>query len=288
MSDSMNERAFCSQLDSGEPLAGTADTVGAWLLLEYRPAWKARAQEDNGLGPRTRTWLADAIAALGGIGIRSRPQFIRQPEIDSNRVRFLLGLPGRLLAFSGVGYDFLEGLDLAAIARNPAAHSGAVVTPPQYFVCTNGQRDVCCARLGLPSYAALRERVGDRAWQVTHLGGHRFAPNVLVLPQGALYGRVTAERLPAFVDAVEAGELAFPNLRGRTCHPKHVQAAEAFAGRSDLRLLHVEGDAASARVRFAASDTVVEVGVARGAEGLSVLASCGDETPELVHPYIQI
>jgi (2Fe-2S) ferredoxin len=287
MNESMSGRAYCSQSNPAEPLAGTADTVGAWLLLEYRPVWKARALEDNGLAPRTRAWLADSIAALGAIGIRGRPQFIRQPEVDSDQVRFLFGLPGRLLAFSATGYDFLEGLDLAAIARDPSAHGAAAVVPAQYFVCTNGQRDVCCARLGLPSYAALRERVGDRAWQVTHLGGHRYAPNVLVLPQGALYGRVTLERLPAFVDAVEAGELAFPNLRGRTWHPQHVQAAEAFAGRSDLRLLHVDGDLASARVRFAAPDTVVEVGVARAAEGLAVLASCGAESPELVHPYLQ-
>jgi len=30
----MEQRVFCSQLDAGEPLAGTADTVGAWVLPE--------------------------------------------------------------------------------------------------------------------------------------------------------------------------------------------------------------------------------------------------------------
>ena len=74
----------------------------------------------------------------------------------------------------------------------------AARSAPQYFVCTNGQRDLCCARFGLPTYAALRERVGERVWQTTHVGGHRFAPNVLTLPQAALYGRVQ----PADVDAV--------------------------------------------------------------------------------------
>ena len=54
----METRAFCSELNTQEPLAGTADTVGAWLLLEYRPVWKAKAQQDNDLAPRTRQWPA--------------------------------------------------------------------------------------------------------------------------------------------------------------------------------------------------------------------------------------
>lgn len=281
----MEPRAYCSESNIGEPLAGTADPVGAWLLLEYRPVWKAKAHDDNSLAPRTRQWLADALAGLARLGIRGRPQFIRQPEVDSAHTRFLLGLPGRLLAFSGVGYGFLESLDVAAIAADPAAAAGERLVAPQYFVCTNGQRDVCCARFGLPAHAALRERVGARAWQVTHLGGHRFAPNVLVLPQGALYGRVTPAAVPEFVAAVESDALAFPQLRGRTWQPKHVQAAEAFSGRSDLRLLHVDGDESRATVRFAAPDGVVDVAVRRDDAGLSVLASCGDAEPGLVYPY---
>jgi hypothetical protein len=281
----METRAFCSEQNADEPLAGTADTVGAWLLLEYRPVWKARAQQDNSLAPRTQQWLANALAALAAVGIRGRPQFVRQPELDNDRVRFFLGLPDRLLEFSGVGYDFLEAIDPAAIATGAAAHDGVALDAPHYFVCTNGQRDACCARHGLAAYAALREQVGERAWQVTHLGGHRFAPNVLALPQGVLYGRVLPADTSAFLAAVEGGELAFPYLRGRTWQPPHVQAAEALSGRSDLRLLHVQGDASHARVRFAARDATVEIGVRRATAGLPVIASCGDEEPQVMFPY---
>jgi len=283
----VDSRTFCSQFNPAEPLAGTADTVGVWLLLEYRPVWKARALQDNGLAEHIRAWLERSVASLAQVGVRARPQFVRRPENEREQLSCLVGLPGTLLEFSGVGYDWLEGLDLSAVVRNPAASGGRVIAEPQYFVCTNGQRDVCCARFGLPSYAALRDRVGERAWQVTHLGGHRFAPNVLVLPQGALYGRVTPDAVPSFLDAVEADALAFAHLRGRSFQPAHVQAAEAFAGRSDLRLLHVDGDAARARVRFAAPDGVVEIGVARSAEGVQMQASCGDEATELVFPYVR-
>ena len=280
----MDERVFCSQASLAEPLAGTADTVGAWILLEYRPAWKSRALEDNSLAPATRAWLASTVAALGAIGIKARPQFIRQPDIDSDEVRLLFGLPGRLLAFAGTGYGFLETLDLAAIARDPARHPA--LDAPHYFVCTNGQRDICCARFGLPAYAALRERAGHRVWQVTHLGGHRFAPNVLVLPQGALYGRVTPAVVPGFVDTLESGSLAFGQLRGRTWYSKPVQAAEAFAGRSDLRLLHVAGDEQRAEVMFAASDQRVRVRVVRSMDGQPMLSSCAEAESGLSYPYL--
>jgi len=281
----MDERVYCSQLNQAEPLAGTADTVGAWLLLEYRPVWKAKAQADNSLAPRTRAWLADSLAALAEQGIRARPQFIRQPELDGNDIRLFLGLPGRLLAFSGATYDALATLDVAALLGDPARAAEHTLTDPHYFVCTNGQRDACCARYGLPVYAALRQRVGARVWQITHVGGHRFAPNVLVLPQGGLYGRVALDTVAGFVGAIEARELAFAQLRGCTFQPKHVQAAEAFAGRSDLRLLRVDGDATRARVCFTSADTVVEVEVERAQDGLTVLASCSDELPDVVFPY---
>ena len=139
-------------------------------------------------------------------------------------------------------------------------------TAPQYFVCTNGQRDVCCARFGLPTYAALRERVGGRAWQTTHLGGHRFAPNVLTLPQAALYGRVQPADTDEFVDAVERNGLAAKWLRGRTRYSPEVQAAEAALLargsilRSDDRQA-LDGD--GYRVTFGSHTVAVRPGAAR-------------------------
>lgn len=280
----MDDRVFCSQQNPAEPLAGTADPVGAWLMIEYRPVWKARVREDNSLAPATQAWIERTLADLAAAGIRARPQFVRQPEIDSDQVRVMLAMPGQLRVFAGTGYDFLESLDLAAVASG-RLDFGRRETEPQYFVCTNGQRDLCCARFGLPTYAALREQVGARAWQVTHLGGHRFAPNVLVLPAGALYGRVVAASVPEFVATVEAGSLAFAHLRGRTYQPRHVQAAEAFIGRSDLRLLHVDGDEARARIRFATPDGSAEIAVRRAARGLPVIGSCGDSAAEPVFPF---
>jgi hypothetical protein len=162
------------------------------------------------------------------------------------------------------------------------------LTEPQYLVCTNGQRDLCCARFGLPVYSALKERVGARAWQVTHLGGHRFAPNLLTLPDACLYGRVGADDLDTFLAHTEQRECAFPHLRGRTCYTPVVQAAEALLGRDGLRLLHVEEMGDVTRVRFVAGTETIAIDVRKAERAEQVLKSCGDESQAEVYPYLRV
>jgi len=281
-------REYCCEQNAAEPLWGTADTVDVWLCLEYRPAWKSRALTDNALAAPTRQWLEKTVASLAAAGLKARPQFVRQPQIDREDVRLLVTAAGRTVCFSGRGYDFLLDLDLAARLA-PGGDFGAGgerLLEPQYLVCTNGQRDLCCARFGLPVYTALTERVGERAWQATHLGGHRFAPNVLTLPDGCLYGRVTPETLDGFVAKVEGGEIDFPHLRGRSCYAPVVQAAEAMLGRQGLRLLHVDGTGAEETVAFADARQRWSVAVRRAESAMRVVKSCGDE-PELVYPFLR-
>ncbi|MGA1370354.1 MAG: sucrase ferredoxin [Pseudomonadales bacterium] len=277
----MSERLFCAEAEPREPLAGTADPVDIWILIEYRPTWRARAHEDNDLPAGFREWLSSGIQALAAQGMRARPQFIRQPSRSDPVLQLLLATPAGLFAHSFTDYAELLRVDLAPLAIAPSVEP---VQAPHYFVCTNGQRDVCCARFGLPVYAALAEALGNRAWQITHLGGHRFAPNVLVLPDRALYGRVTPDALPAFLHAIESGRRAFAHLRGRTALPRAVQAAEAFLARDDLLLDSVTADDDHTVATFRAAAGPVRVQVGREGTPLVVVPSCGAE-PEEVRPY---
>ncbi len=286
------QRTYCSEHNDAEPMAGTADTVDAWLCLEYRPTWKARAQSDNSLSKGTRAWLEQTLAGFQAGGLKCRPQFIRQPETESDSVRLLLSIGGQTYQWSEPGYDYLACLDLPALVaaeKNSPGVLAAAAEPlrePQYLVCTNGQRDLCCARFGLPVYAALKERVGARAWQVTHLGGHRFAPNLLTLPDACLYGRVGVADLDAFLGATEQGRLAFPHLRGRTCYPPAVQAAEVLLGMDALRLLHVEEAGDATQVRFAADARTHSIRIRKSAAAQLVLKSCADGEEVEVFPYV--
>ena len=274
------KRTYCSDfcLAAGEPLLGTAAQVDVWLLLEYRQSWRPKALEDNELPATTRVWLDGLVAAFREQGRKARPQFIRQPEAERTSVTMLVGSGGRLHEHRGESYADLERLDSASLD----AADAAALAEPRYFVCTNGQRDVCCARYGLPTYAKLREAVGDRVWQTTHVGGHRFAPNVLALPQGALYGRVVPEAVPQFLGAVEGGELALPHLRGRTGYPPAAQVAETrLAGPGPRRLTAAD----DLRATFETAAGHETIHVERAQTPLEVFASCGKDK-EPVYPFL--
>jgi len=282
-------RDYCSETNTGETLWGSADPVDVWLCMEYRPVWKAKAVADNALAENTRNWLAATLAELRAAGLKVRPQFIRQPESERQDTRLLVAMAGQTVEFSGSGYGFLDQLKLADLLAQPGglADAGKVLNEPRYLVCTNGQRDLCCARFGLPTYNALRERLGDRVWQATHLGGHRFAPNVLTLPDACLYGRVDVDGVDGFLGWTESGAVDFQRLRGRSAYPAVVQAAEACLGRQQLRLLHVDGDEQGATVRFAAGAEQLSVKIGRSKQALAVTKSCGDEAPALLYPFVE-
>jgi hypothetical protein len=94
--------------------------------------------------------------------------------------------------------------------------------------------------------AALDVVRPGRVWECSHVGGDRFAANVLVLPAGLLYGRVLPFAAREFVAAAEADEVVGALLRGRVGVPPAAQAALAFAyeqlalrSRSAVRVLSV-------------------------------------------------
>ena len=143
-----------------------------------------------------------------------------------------------------------------------------------FLVCTNGRRDECCSLRGAPVLRVL----GARAVACTHLGGHRFAANVLVLPDNLLFGRLDRESAVALADALDAEELPLEHFRGRCSLPPEQQAAEILLRRErDLRRLdevvHVDG------TRFATPSGVVNVEV-RGEQLLPRRVSCGDVKEE--------
>lgn len=253
-----SDTAFCAAISrqDGSTLFGTATVARHWLLLEYRGAWAARATDDNTLPPAVRNWLNTQLSQRP----ESRLQFIRRPGAAQREAPLTLyyattgDARHSLRRWVLDSYDALFDVDLAAGAD--------VSTRPHYFVCVNGRRDQCCARLGQPVFAALAERLPEQTWQTTHIGGHRFAATLLALPAGAAYGFLTPDDVPALIAAHARGDLYLPRLRGRTYYAQPVQAADFFLRRArgnvalDGRWVQSVETAAdgSWRVIFAAAD----------------------------------
>ncbi len=102
-----------------------------------------------------------------------------------------------------------------------------------FLVCTHGRRDPCCSRLGIPVYHGLDSVAGEEhVWQCSHTGGHRFAPNVIVIPWGVTLGRVAREDVPEIVGLLADGRVPLAGYRGRSLYPPQGQAAEVAIRRA--------------------------------------------------------
>lgn len=238
-------------------MAGTADRVDVWLMLEYRGVWRPKVATDHDLDASTRAWLDTLQAEYRTKGLTSRLQMIKQRSSGELR----------LFTIHGDVTTVRAAPDYASLIMASDHASESV----NYFVCTHGQRDLCCAEFGMPVYRALRERVQDRVWQTSHLGGHRFAANVLVAPNATLYGRVTPQDVDVLLAATEKGLLHRPLARGRTCYAPEVQAAEILSGLDSSPESVERVGEQQWRVRFVTGTIDVE------ARGIISMASCGDE-----------
>ncbi|MER6425474.1 sucrase ferredoxin [Streptomyces sp. NPDC001137] len=227
-----------------EPLPGTAATARTWLLLEQPGPWGAKALTSSHLDPALGRALE---AAANGTGVRIA--LIRRPGRHADcgtpttrQVYAAHTAPGNAWLHSATVRDprALLSLDFAALGRGAhhtfdsalgaRPHAGG----PLALVCTNGKRDRCCALLGRPLAAELAASEGDGVWEVTHLGGHRFSPTLLVLPHGYAYGRAEAHAVREVLHGVREGRIVVEGCRGRSAWERPGQAAE-LAVRSAVR-----------------------------------------------------
>jgi hypothetical protein len=123
--------------------------------------------------------------------------------------------------------DYDADTDLLDLPLDGSA--GRLDPAPLYLVCAHSKHDACCALRGRPVAGALAALRPEQVWECSHIGGERFAANVLVVPSGLMYGRVQPSAAAGFVAAVDAGEVVAPLLRGRIGLAPVAQAALAFA-----------------------------------------------------------
>ena len=182
-------------------------------------------------------------------------------------------------------------MDLDAISRGRAP-DWPRLDGPLFGVCTHGKHDACCAERGRPVAAALTASHPAQTWEVSHMGGDRFAANVLVLPEGLYYGRMEPATASQVADLHEDGRVDLSRLRGRSSYPMHVQYAEIALRRhleddrlDALRLVERQGW----RSVFSREGAEWAVTVRRGTQGEARL-TCGADrlNPLPVHEVVSI
>ncbi|WP_110240186.1 sucrase ferredoxin [Nocardioides gilvus] len=271
---------------SGEPMVGTAPTDTTFLLVEYAGAWGRKALAESRLPEAVRERLGnlDSVRVLlirrhGGVsgpGVR-----IFTVQVTPAGCTIETGLLREVT-------DLLE-LDLASLASG--THLG--LTPyvhDIHLVCTNGRRDICCAELGRPVTAALAARWPEETWEVTHLGGHRFASTLLSFPSGLCLGRLDAESAVLAIEEVEAGRHPIGFSRGRVGASEPAQVAQVHVVEQTGLDRHDEVvvlEEVNGVVRLLADDTEWQVAV-RTSKSEPRRQSCGEtfEKPGAVHEVV--
>ncbi len=94
------------------------------------------------------------------------------------------------------------------------------------LICTHGSRDRCCGHSGTLLFLELEDALASgaiaspvRIWRTSHIGGHRFAPTVLTLPDGLAWSNLTAASLVSILDRSLAPIDAHRHLRGSIGFP---------------------------------------------------------------------
>lgn len=228
------ERYHCSDASIGrdEPVAATASQVSGWLLIEVDGAWGVDAVNDSELGPHLpRGWKA----AMQRRGIR--PVCVRRPDRgdrhDGRTTLFHVRAARPGTAPPQAWTRELPSLGLVAAATDDLGESdgpGAGWEPYDgriVLVCTNGRHDQCCANRGRPVVRELRESEwAAEVWECSHIGGDRFAANVVILPDSLYFGRCEPDDAHRILAAHAAGQIELPWFRGRSTFRYAEQAAE--------------------------------------------------------------
>jgi hypothetical protein len=218
-------RCSLAARDRGDEMFATAPPARRFLLLEVPGPWAADLLPATGLTPRTAQELRSAVGRAG-----ARMLLIRRPgrhpvdQEDRSRRWAVVERDTGIRWGDWQSEADLEGLDVEA---EFAAISGPAAKPV-VLICTQGRHDVCCAIEGRPVAAAAAADDRVDAWECSHLGGDRFAANLLHLPSGLLFGGLTAQTTPAVLDAVTSGRVLLEHFRGRYGDAAVGQAAQWF------------------------------------------------------------
>ncbi len=245
MSAANRWRCSTAARDRADPLFATAGPAQRLMLIEVRGPWGRDAVRDSRIDRYLGGRLQDAADAAG-----VRLQLIRRPG------RHAAPSPGQPFARSVAVADLRPGHEavqwyvlreqrelLEVNLQAPLHRHG----PQQVaLVCTHGRHDVCCALRGRPVAAALTGLTDWDVWECSHLGGDRFAPNLLLLPDGDLFGGLDPAGAARAVTDYGRGLLDLAQHRGRfgrsaveqaALHHAHLAWGERRRGAVELQRL---------------------------------------------------
>lgn len=182
----------------GTPVAATAVSFEAVVLIEVPQPWPAKIEEHPLL--ETAAPVAEELGVrIQGIVPARNPD---EPRGGADQVKLVLYRrpPGPFTGYRSIEETVSVDV-LANTVRglwNQTATNDATVGS-DVLICAHGKRDRCCGSAGttLATHAAAE---GIAVRRTSHLGGHRFAPTALLLPEGTAWAWLDDDLLDRIVN----------------------------------------------------------------------------------------
>ena len=212
-----NNKVRCSLFSKqvGEKVSGSAPNWKRCLVFELPSPWKADILETPHFPPQ----IIEIVSKVESAGEDLRIQCVN-PDDEYSVTGFI-----RVMLFSRpekqrfdkfireeylIPTELLGGLvESLVLSRDDLKRYKDYLEKNDdirdIFVCTHGIRDTCCGSFGIPIYRQLRERYpnivdhGLRIWRMSHIGGHRLAPNLIDMPSGRNWVRIEESDLDTMI-----------------------------------------------------------------------------------------
>jgi hypothetical protein len=214
---------FCSISSSArnESLSATAPYVKNFLLIEYPRPWANNAVIDALIPEQVKNYLFGQIKN----NVYQKILLIKKDNkpVSNFKIFAINNTENSASVNKVIVEEYKDILDLNFNDLFNSSNSNESI----YLVCTNGKKDKCCSKFGIPTYQKL-STLSENVWQCTHVGGDRFASNVIHLPYSHVYGHCNVDKVSALLKFSSENKIFGECYRGKSCYRKVEQAAEIF------------------------------------------------------------
>ncbi len=217
----MIPRIFCSELsrNRGEHIFGTAPRADTWVLIEHPGSWSEKGFPDDRLELPIRKYIHALARSL-----RAKKLMIRHRRRGDSLRMFLVRSSEQHPSVSMIEFGAYD--DLLRLAPEDVVSHARPYDRPLFLVCTHGKHDKCCAKFGFGVYCAIHDATPENTWECSHVGGDRFAANLVCFPEGIYYGHASKDAAAEIAAEHIAGRIFLDSYRGRCCYERPAQIAE--------------------------------------------------------------
>lgn len=277
----------CSEIRPAlDTLAGTAPQVEAYVVIEQPKPWPRKVKDIGGTLSRLKKLVRST---------RGKIKFLATPRLTwlepSCHPRALVLVWDGQTCLSHVVPAEVEAVD-EALAKEFSSGQEAY-----YLVCTHGSRDRCCGTFGYPVFKTLEAQNSRRVLEVSHLGGHRFAPVVVAFPEWRYFGHLTSGNCEEFDQLLASGLPYHQHYRGHGQLNKYLQTVEAELWRihrenfRSVTVVHQDKKQILVKANLS-NGVVLEYRAVVGSQSYRGIKSCQDlakdKTKTLEIPVLQI